>query len=271
MRAVNLIPSEQRSGGAVGARSEGAAFAVPVLLAGLAILALLYGVAHHQAASRRAEAASLTARAQQLQAQAARLASYTSFVAMREDRLQAISQLVGSRFDWSAAMGELSRVLPSDVSLSTMQGTVGSTTGSATGSKASSSAAAASASSSSSSTTTAASASVISATPPGTVPTFTLAGCATSQSVVAQMLVRLRLVGGVGNVTLQSSTKSTSSGGAGSGGCPGGDPAFSVQVSFEPLPAPPSSSIQALESTASASSTQGGRSPVSTSPRGANR
>lgn len=266
MRAVNLIPSEQRSGGTVGARSEGAAFAVPVLLAGLAILALLYGIAHHQAASRRAEAAALNARAQQLQAQAARLASYTSFVAMREQRLQTIAQLVGSRFDWSAAMGELSRVLPSTVSLSSMQGTVGATTGSATSKT----------SSSSSSSSASASAPVASATPPGTVPTFTLAGCAINQAVVAQMLVRLRLVSGVGNVTLQSSTKSTSGGGGTGGTCPKGDPAFTVQVSFEPLPTPPTSSIQALESTTPASSSSGGaqaggHSPVSTYTRGANR
>lgn len=266
MRAVNLIPSEQRSGGAVGARSEGAAFAVPVLLAGLAILALLYGMAHHQAASRRAEAASLNARAQQLQAQAARLASYTSFVAMREQRLQAIAQLVGSRFDWSSAMGELSRVLPPTVSLSSMQGTVGSTTATSK----------ASTSSSSSSSTASASAAVASATPPGTVPTFTLAGCAVNQAVVAQMLVRLRLVSGVGNVTLQSSTKSTSGGGgSSSGSCPKGDPAFTVQVSFEPLPTPPTSSIQALESATPASSSSGGapaggHSSV-TAYRGANR
>jgi Tfp pilus assembly protein PilN len=264
MRAVNLIPSEQRSGGTVGSRSQGAAFAVPVLLAGLAILALLYGMAHHQAASRRAEAASLEARAQQLQAQAARLASYTSFVAMREQRLQTIAQLVGSRFDWSAAMGELSRVLPSNVSLSSMQGTVGATSGSAT-------------SKTSTSTSSSASAPVASVTPPGTVPTFTLTGCATSQAVVAQMLVRLRLVSGVSNVTLQSSTSSTSGGGGASGSsCPKGDPVFSVQVSFEPLPAPPTSSVQALESATPASSSSegaqaGGHSTVSTSSRGANR
>ena len=46
--------------------------------------------------SRRAEAATLTARAQQVQAQAAQLSPYTSFMAMREQRLQAISQLIGS-------------------------------------------------------------------------------------------------------------------------------------------------------------------------------
>ncbi len=48
---------------------------------------------------------------------------------MREQRLQAISQLIGSRFDWSAAMGELSRVLPRTISLSSLQGTIGSDNG----------------------------------------------------------------------------------------------------------------------------------------------
>ncbi|MGH2854946.1 MAG: hypothetical protein ACRDLF_12235, partial [Solirubrobacteraceae bacterium] len=252
MRAVNLIPTEQRSGGSVGARSEGAAFAVLVLLAGLVVLAGLYGMAHHQLASRRAEAAALTARAQQAQTQAARLASYTSFVSMREQRLQAISQLVGSRFDWSAAMGELSRVLPSDVSLSSLQGTVGSTTGSSGSKSASPATTAVSTTPTTTTTAAAASAAVSSATPPGTIPTFTLTGCATTQSVVAQTLVRLRLVSGVSSVTLQSSTKSTG-GGAGSGSCPSGDPLFSVQVSFNALPAPSASSIQALESATSAS------------------
>lgn len=266
MKAVNLIPSEQRSGGSVGARSEGAAFAVLGLLAGLAILTLLYGLAHHQLASRRAEAATLTAHAQQVQTQAAQLSPYASFMAMREQRLQAISQLIGSRFDWATAMGELSRVLPSDVALSALQGVVGSQTGSL-GSKSSSSASA---------TTGAAGAtgtSVSSATPPGTTPTFTLAGCAKSQAVVAQMLVRLRLVSGVSNATLQSSTKSDSSGGSGAS-CPTGDPVFSVQVTFQPLPAPPATSTEALLSSASASAANAGgsnQSDVSSASAGANR
>ena len=46
-----------------------------------------------------------------------------------------------------------------------------------------------------------------SATPPGSVPTFTLGGCATSQSEVALTLQRLRLIDGVSKSTLQSSTK----------------------------------------------------------------
>jgi Tfp pilus assembly protein PilN len=246
MRAVNLIPSEQRTGGTVGTRSKGAVFVVLGVLAGFVVLVGLYAVARHQIASRTSQAAALTAQAQEVQARAQALAPYTSFVAMREQRLQAVSQLIGDRFDWAHALHELGRVLPYDTSLSSIQGTIGLATGTGTGSGTASAASTASTSttpSAASTSTTAASGSasaapapVASATPPGATPTMTIAGCAVSQSEVALTLVRLHEMDGVGNVVLQSSTKSSSS--AGSGTCPAGDPAFSLQVTFQPLPAP---------------------------------
>ncbi|MFZ1153499.1 MAG: hypothetical protein WAN93_01200, partial [Solirubrobacteraceae bacterium] len=79
--------------------------------------------------------------------------------------------------------------------------------------------------------------------PPGSTPVFTLTGCATSQSVVAQTLQRLRLMNGASEVQLQSSTKSgASAGGSGSGGCSGGEATFSVQILFTGLPATPAPS-----------------------------
>jgi Tfp pilus assembly protein PilN len=267
MKAVNLIPAEQRKGGAIGRRSQGVAFGVLGLLAGAAILTFLYGSASHQLKSRKAEAAALTNQAQQVQAQAAQLSSYTSFIQMREQRLQAISQLIGSRFDWSATMYELSRVLPANISLSSLQGTIGSATATASPSAAAPAAPAAGSTASTTSTAAAAAAPVTSATPPGATPTFTLAGCGGSQIAVAQMLVRLRLVSGVSNVTLQSSARSGSSGGGGSGGsggtCPADDPSFTAQVSFQPLPSPPSSSAETLEASDSGESNASGSSPKS--------
>ena len=95
MRAVNLIPSEQRGGSAGAAgQSEGGAYIVLGLVAGLAVLALLYGLAHHQISSRRGQAASLTAQAQTAQAQASRLAPFKSFVSLRDTRVQAVNELV---------------------------------------------------------------------------------------------------------------------------------------------------------------------------------
>lgn len=237
MRAVNLIPSESRSGAAPGAgRSGGGAYAVLAVVGGLAILALLYGVAHHQVSSRRTQAASLTARAQSAQAEAAQLAPYTSFATLRQQRLQAVSDLVDARFDWPHAFHELGRVLPRDASITSLEGTVGSTSTSAAPTPSPSPG---SSSSAASTPASAGGATATSATPPGSVPTFTLSGCATSQQEVALTLERLRLVDGVSEVALQSSTKAAggASGGAGvSGKCEGGQPVFTVRITFAPLP-----------------------------------
>jgi Tfp pilus assembly protein PilN len=239
MRAVNLIPAEQRSGVSVGVgKSQGAAYAVLALAAGLALMALLYGRANHQIASRRTQAAAITAQAQHASAAAEQLAPYTSFIAMREQREQAVSTLVDSRFDWAHAFHEFGRVLPAQTSISSLTGTIGSgtTAVSAAPSPTTSSSAtppATGAAPSAPATSAApASAAVASVTPPGSVPSFTVTGCATSQRAVAQTLQRLRLIDGVSDVTLQSSV----AGSTGAGGCPPHGPSFNVQVTFDPMP-----------------------------------
>jgi Tfp pilus assembly protein PilN len=228
MKAVNLIPADQRGGTPVGTgRSEGGAYALLVLIAGIAVLALLYGKARHEVSSRSAEATSLTSQAQQAQAAASRLAPYTSFAALREKRMQAVDQLVDSRFDWAHLFHELGRVLPAQTSLTSISGSVGSAASSVVSGKSATP-----------------SATVASATPPGSVPTFTVAGCATSQREVALTLERLRLIDGVSNATLQSSTATFVPGGATSpsssaGNCPASDPVFTIDVTFEALPTLP--------------------------------
>jgi Tfp pilus assembly protein PilN len=251
MKAVNLIPAAQREGAAVGAgRSEGGAYAVLALLAGIAVLAVLYGVAKHDMASRRAQAASLNAQAQSAQAAASQLAPYTTFVSLRDQRMQAVDTLVASRFDWAHAFHEFGRTVPSGVSFTSLQGTIGSASSSATVAKPTSSASASTGST------------VASATPPGSVPTFTLAGCAVSQAMVARMLERLRLIDGVSEVSLQSSTASSSSSGGGSGGgCTGHNPAFAVTITFAGLPTP---TARATTSTSTVSDSAGSGAPSTT-------
>ncbi|MGA2320017.1 MAG: hypothetical protein ABSG95_04650 [Solirubrobacteraceae bacterium] len=263
MRAVNLIPADQRGG--MG-RSGAGAYAVLALLAGLALLALLYGTARHEISSRRAQAAVLASRVQQAEAAAAKLAPYTSFLALREQRLQEVAQLVDSRFDWAHSLHEFGRVLPPGVSLSTLTGTVGAA--SATGSPAS----AGSPSSSTASPAASASTAVASATPPGSLPTFTVSGCATSQSQVALTLDRMRLIDGSREVTLQSSTKTGSAGGAGgsgSGGCASGDASFTILVSFAPLPSTSAVSSSSTAADTTAKVTFGGSSSTTTPTGGA--
>lgn len=229
MRAVNLIPAEQRGGAPVGAgRSGGVAYAVLGLVVGLAVMALLYGMARHDVSTRGAEVAAISAQAQQAESAASRLAAYVNFVTLAEQRTAQAAQIVDSRFDWAHVLHEFGRVLPRTVSLSTLSGTVGAS------------------STSSGPVTTVAAASSSGATPPGATPTFNIAGCATSQVQVARTLQRLRMIDGVREVTLQSSAQATNSGGAGgtgsSGGavgCPASAPVFSATVTFEPLPTPP--------------------------------
>jgi len=230
VRAVNLIPAEQRrsSGGAAG-RSGGIAYVVVGLLAGIAVLALLYGSARHSISTREGEAAKLSAEAAHAEAEAAKLAPYTRFAALREERLATVRELADTRFDWAHAMHELGRVLPSDVALTSMDGQIGA---------AAASSATASSTTSSSTTTASAASSVTSATPPGSTPVFTIAGCATTQSEVALAMDRLRLMDGVSEVSLKSSTKagSSPSGPSASGSsCPD---SFNLEIAFEGLPTP---------------------------------
>jgi hypothetical protein len=280
MRAVNLIPTDQRGGTPVGAgRSEGAAYAVLALLLAVALLAVLYGKASRSISSSKSKAATLTAEAQHAQAEASQLAPYTSFINLREERAQAVAALVDTRFDWAHAFHELGRVLTGQVSITSLAGTIAPATASATaapapspapstGTSSSSSSSASGSSSTSTSTsasTTPAAASpngasaagaatpVTSATPEGSIPTFTIGGCATSQRVVAQTMQRLRLIDGVSEVTLSSSTRGSSAGSAGasgSGSCTPTDPVFQMTVTFDPLPSAATSAEAAGSKTA---------------------
>jgi Tfp pilus assembly protein PilN len=246
MKAVNLIPSDERRGGSVGVgRSGGAAYIVLGALGVLAVLVLLYGMARHQVSDRKAKLASITAQTQRAQEAATALTPYTSFVALREQRMQAVATVVDSRFDWAHAFHELGRVLPKDTSVSSIDGTVGGATATAS---------APAAPAATTATTTAAAPPATSATPPGSVPTMTLGGCASTQAEVALTLQRLRLMDGVSAVSLLSSAKSNSTGAgsaSNSANCKAQSPTFTVQITFEPLPTPAVSSGSATKLTAS--------------------
>jgi Tfp pilus assembly protein PilN len=229
MRAVNLVPAEQRQTGFdLAGRSGGFAPAIVVLLIGLAVLAFMYGSAKHGESKSKAELVTVNAELSSAKAQAGRLAPYTSFIAMANQRVQEISGLVEARFDWSHAFHELGRVLPHDTSLTSLQGQVGGS-GSGAPSPAPPSASGA--------------ATATSATPPGSTPMFTVSGCTTSQSEVALTLQRLRLIDGVTDVELQSSTKAAKSGGGSTassgGGCASGGATFAATITFTGLPSAP--------------------------------
>jgi Tfp pilus assembly protein PilN len=237
MRAVNLIPGDQRKGaGSIAGRSGGAALIVLAMIVGVAILAAMYGGAARQISKETGEVAKIEAQTIQARARTGRLTPYTSFVSMAEQRTKTVAQLVQARFDWSHTLHELGRVLPSGTALEALAGTVGTPSGGP-------------------SSSASAGATPVSSTPPGSVPSIALTGCATSQSEVAQTLQRLKLIDGVTDVHLQSSTESGGAAVGGSGGgCPAKDPTFSITVTFAGLPSTPVPSVTPSMTASTASS-----------------
>jgi Tfp pilus assembly protein PilN len=223
VRAVNLIPSDQRPGaGGTYGRSGGVAYALVGLACGLVAMTVLWLMARHDVTTRKAQVSQLSAEATQAQNEATALSAYNTFVSMSNTRVANVEQLAQDRFDWAHAFHELGRVLPFDVSLTSVIGTIGTTTGTTSST----------ATPPATSTTGAASATATSVTPPGSVPTLQLAGCTTSQSEVAYTMQRLALMDGVTNVTLQSSTGGTSDGST-VNVCPY---EFSLSVTYTALP-----------------------------------
>jgi Tfp pilus assembly protein PilN len=219
MRAINLVPAEERrGGGAAGGRSGGAAYVLLGLLAVLVVVVSFYTLEKRSVGEKRSELASLEARAVGAEAQAAELASFVQFAGLRAKRVQTVTSLAASRFDWSHALRELARVVPRNVSLTGLQGTVAPGV-----------AVKASAGGQTSGLRSALA-----------VPAVEIVGCTTSQTSVARMITRMRLIDGVTRVALQSSVKAEASGGGGGGA--GGDcrqgnarfPQFALVIYFDP-------------------------------------
>lgn len=221
MRAVNLIPSEAGSGGRGGA-SVGP-WALLGVLGLLLVGVLAYVLTNNQIVDRRAQLSTLQTQAHAVQAQADAARPYREFAALAQARVETVRQLGAARFDWHRAFANLAQVLPGDVWLTSLLGTVApgvSVDGAGSGDTGS----------------------LRSALPN---PAIELTGCTTGNDEVARLISRLRLMTGVVRVALSSATKddsSTGGGGAGGGDCRyghAGFPQFGIVVFFAPLPAVP--------------------------------
>jgi Tfp pilus assembly protein PilN len=218
MRAVNLIPADQQrgAGGAAG-RSGGGVYVFLGALALVVALAAGYVLTGKSVTDKKNDLARITQQAAQAEAQSQQLASYTKFAAIRSKREQTVQQLAAGRFDWSHALHEVARVLPTNAWLTQLTGTTSPTV----------------------SVGSASSGSLRSAL---AVPAIQIAGCTTSQSSVAKMMARMRLIDGVQRVSLETSEKGDSASAASSptGASAGGDcrgasrhfPQFSIVVFF---------------------------------------
>jgi Tfp pilus assembly protein PilN len=239
VKPVNLLPAAERPRATVAAPAN-ASTLVMATLALLLVAVAAFVFTKNQVTDRKAD----IAKAQQEQTAAEQrsngLKSFGDFSQIKQTRVQSVTQLATQRFDWERFMRELALVLPDKVWLTGV--TSGADAAGASGSTSTSTSAGSSSPSaaSSSSTTSSAGGAATGSTSAG--PSAQLAGCASTQKAVAELIVRLRSLHGAQDVTLQDSTKTEDLGGsadaagagagAGSGqGC-GKNYVFQATVSF---------------------------------------
>jgi Tfp pilus assembly protein PilN len=124
MRPVNLIPAEDRRGDRTELRTGAFTY---VLIGGLAVLLLaIIGLAltSKSISDKESKKQELQAELDEVTAKAQSLQSFASFSQMLNDRTTTVSSLAQSRFDWERVINELAHIIPSDVWLVNLTGTV---------------------------------------------------------------------------------------------------------------------------------------------------
>ena len=213
MRAVNLIPAEQRRGaGGMAGRSGGIVYVLTGGLAVLVLLGVVYALAVHSVADKTGQLATLNEQVTETQAQAQVLQPYIAVASLSGEKSNEVVTLAKSRFDWPNAMRQLALALPSDVTFTAFTAATVDASTAAAGSTAY-------------------------ATGNGGT-TFQIQGCAATQREIANVLTSLAGVPAVTNVSLIKTAEakrvkgkvSATSVEAAQGTCP--DVAFQVSLAY---------------------------------------
>jgi Tfp pilus assembly protein PilN len=192
MKAVNLIPVEERRGSAASGGSAVPTYAVLGVLAVLVVMAAAWTLTGRTVNDRKTKLASIEHQASAAEAQANQLSAYSAFSDLRKKRAETVASIAHSRFDWAHVMHEIARVIPSDTHLIGLSGTVSAAAQAPNG---------------------AGQALSLRGSNPG--PAIDIVGCSDGQANVSRMISRLRLIDGVQHVTLAESSKNdTAAGGA---------------------------------------------------------
>jgi Tfp pilus assembly protein PilN len=231
MRPVNLIPADERRGEQAPLRTGALVYLVigglVAILVGVTALVLI----GNKVTDRESEVATLQREDAAVSAKAQRLASYSQFRVLSEQRVETVRNLADSRFDWERVMRELSLILPDDVWLVDLTATAAPGVG-ASGSSSGSAGAG------------------LRGAVPG--PALELNGCASGQEAVAGFVTSLKDIDGVTRVGVgsselpdQASGAGVSTGGDASSGSSGDDcrtrnfiAKFQIVVAFDAAPVP---------------------------------
>jgi len=206
MKAVNLIPGDQRRVRPSGNMSGGA-YGVLGVLAVLLVMAVAYVMTTNSVNDRESEAAQARQEANAAESKSKQLGAFTDFASIKQQRLTSVMAAAQTRFDWERFMRELSRVMPEG---SWVNATNASVSGDASGGNLSSP-----------STTVA-------------LPEANLVGCTPRQSEVARMMVRLEQMYRVTDVALNESTQEQAGGETSLQSC-GSLYKFDLTVTFSPV------------------------------------
>jgi Tfp pilus assembly protein PilN len=217
MRAVNLLTPDQRSAPKSKGSSRAAAMDAPGGIGAFMLLGVLalcvaglagYVLTGNVVKDRKAELAAVKAQSDATVEKAATLKPYADFQTVAQDRAGTVQALASARFDWEQSLRDLSRAMPKEVYLSSLNGNVGGGTTGGSSLRGSVQA-----------------------------PAIELKGCTKSQPAVATLMSRMRNVQGVTRVTLASSDKDAAATGAGSSTVnpcgKGTPPTFEIIIFFE--------------------------------------
>jgi Tfp pilus assembly protein PilN len=230
MRPVNLIPPESRRGRRAPRRSG----PLPYIAIG-ALVAVLVGVTAlvltgNQISESKADVTRLEAEDSVAEARVDKLAAFTQFRTMREQRVATVTSLADSRFDWQRVMRELALIVPGNawlIELSASASADAKIEGGGGGLRQSI---------------------------PG--PALELTGCAAGQEAVAGFVTDLKDIDGVTRVAVSSSELGAQESAAGAGNASSGTDCrtrnfiakFDITVAFDAAPVPVSSSAPSLPS-----------------------
>lgn len=201
MKPVNLLPASERRRTESAKRIENSSFVVLGILGVLLLAALYFVSTSNSINSDKSAIAKANQETAAAKARAAQLGPFAEFAKIKQTRENSVKTLATQRFDWERLMREIGLVLPEGTAIQNLTAATSGDPASAGGS-------------SSSTSTPAPSTGTASDT---SAPSMDLKGCAKHQDDVATMMVRLRALHRVADVTLNDSEEPSPAGNAGGG------------------------------------------------------